>query len=264
MNTIIKIAVCPLDIVWSNFEANLRIVEKTLSTLHPDTDILVLPELFTTGFIQDLQIIEDLAAHYDESLKCILNWSRQFNLAIAGSILAKEDGRIINRGFFIEPSGETTFYDKRHLFCLSPEATLFSAGNQLPPVVRFRGWNISMVICYDLRFPVWCRNKSNRYDILLVPANWPSSRKYAWEHLLIARAIENQCLIVGANRSGSDDYGIYDNLSYVFDAAGQNVSPENKDSNGLFYVRYFRDELLKLRKRLPVGNDADNFTLYTD
>ncbi len=267
MNTTIKIAAYPLDIAWCDCEANLRSVEMALSTLHPDTDILVLPELFTTGFVQDPALIENLAKQSDESFEQIRNWCKQFNLAISGSVLVKDCDGIKNRGFFIEPSGEEMFYDKRHLFCLSPESKIFSGGHQIPPVVRFRGWNISLIVCYDLRFPVWCRNRSNRYDILIIPANWPVSRAYAWKHLLIARAIENQCLVVGANRSGCDDYGVYDNLSYIFDAYGRSISLEGsniKESSDVLYAQYSRDELLKVRKRLPVVHDADEFAINMD
>lgn len=262
-NTNIKIAILPLDIVWCDYEANIQSIDKILSSLHPDTDILVLPELFCSGFVQDTLLIERLASQYDAAIAAIHNWSEQYNIAIAGSLLAKEGENIYNRGFIVEPSGEETFYDKRHLFCLSPEAHLFSRGTSIPPVIRFRGWNISLIICYDLRFPVWCRNRSNSYDILLVPANWPSSRQYAWEHLMIARAIENQCLVVGANRSGSDDYGVYDNLSFIFDASGHKISTDGQEGR-LVYAEYSRDELYKMRKRLPVANDSDRFDINID
>ena len=125
----------------------------------------------------------------------------------------------------------------------------------MPPVIRYRGWNISLVICYDLRFPVWCRNVNNRYDMLIVPANWPSARGYAWRQLLIARAIENQAVIVGADRSGCDDYGDYEYMSYVFDPSGHEIAPcdksdgkcPNRKSSDIFYATYTIDAVNRMR-----------------
>lgn len=213
----------------------------------------------------------------DMTLAAVKLWSSRFNMAIAGSFLASIGSKIVNRGFFVEPSGETTFYDKHHLFCLSAESRLFTQGVENPPVIRFRGWNISMIVCYDLRFPVWCRNSGQRYDILLVPANWASARSYAWRHLLIARAIENQAVVVGANRSGHDDYGDYDHQSFIFDPMGKELAPSatkhTGDASGLetaiapdgfIYAGYDMTQMSKIRSYLPVGNDADRFSILND
>lgn len=259
----IKIAILSLDIVWSNSEQNLQTVEQTLLSLDSDCDILVLPELFNTGFIQDSALLDEWDEDKTKEVEMrIKKLSKQHRIAIAGSMLAREYGKLYNRGFFIEPSGETTYYDKRHLFSLSPEAKLFARGNSLPSVIRYRGWNISMVICYDLRFPVWCRNIESRSDIIIVPANWPISRGYAWKHLLIARAIENQCIVVGANRSGEDDYGKYNGLSFVYDATGHIlVSSNNSEGTNVIYTTCTKEELFKTRTMLPFGKDADDFII---
>lgn len=246
----------------------MNVAEK-LPHLQQGTDILVLPEMFTTGFVQDPMLLDGASSFADATIAAIKGWSSRFNIAIAGSFQTKEAGNTYNRGFFIEPSGETTFYDKRHLFCLSPESRLFTPGNALPPVIRFRGWNISMSICYDLRFPIWCRNRKHRYDIMLVPANWPTARGYAWQHLLIARAIENQAIVVGANRSGSDDYGNYDNLSYIFDPLGRMIAPSQTETGtttdnspeDFLYAEFSKEQLDKMRMKLPVVNDSDDFRL---
>lgn len=261
MNNRINIAVLPLPIAWCDYDSNMAMVHDSLRHLQPGTDILVLPELFSTGFIQDESLIEQMATnHGQEAIYTVRQWSADFNVAIVGSVLIKEDGKYLNRGFFVEPSGEIALYDKRHLFCLSPEAKIFTPGATLPKVVRYRGWNISFVICYDLRFPVWCRNKGNRYDMLIVPANWPSTRGYAWKQLLIARAIENQAVVVGADRSGRDDYGDYENMAYVFDPSGHEIASSR--SHDLLYASYTIDEVNKMRRRLPVGDDADDFDLF--
>lgn len=265
MNSKIKIAVLPLDIAWCDCEKNLMSVASQMQHISHDTDILVLPELFTSGFVQDQALIDKVSSYSDATLAAVRGWSQRFSMAVTGSCQVKENGKIYNRAFFVEPSGETTFYDKRHLFCLSPESKLFQPGNELPPVIRFRGWNISMIVCYDLRFPVWCRNSNHRYDIMIIPANWPASRGYAWKHLLIARAIENQAVVVGANRSGSDDYGDYNNLSYIFDPLGQPISSVNDaketTSSPFIYAEFSKLDLEKMRKRLPVINDSDNFNI---
>lgn len=264
MEKTIKIATLPLNAAWCDVKENMYMLSRKLESIHPDTDLLVLPELFSTGFIQDRILIEDVASmHVDDTLVELRKLSKQYNLAICGSYLARDGAKVLNRGFFIEPSGDETFYDKRHLFCLSPESAIFTRGEKHPPVIRFRGWNISMIICYDLRFPIWCRNKKSRYDILLVPANWPAARAYAWKQLLIARAIENQSIVVGANRSGKDDYGTYDNLSYIIDAGGSITATTENDTDPekIIYSTFTKSGLDKIRQRLPVGQDADEYTL---
>lgn len=263
LNSTLKVATLPLNIKWNDCEHNLMEVASRLHTLAPDTDILVLPEMFTSGFVKTPELLDAVSKYADATLATIKGWSERHNVAIAGSFQVKEDGKTYNRAFFVEPSGETTIYNKRHLFCLSPESQLCAQGTQLPPVIRFRGWNISMIVCYDLRFPVWCRNDQQRYDILLVPANWPSSREYAWKHLLIARAIENQAIVVGANRSGEDEYGNYNNTSFIMDYAGHIVAPKEtpNDASEFIYATFTKEELTKWRSKIPVFNDADNFTV---
>lgn len=255
----LKIATYPMKIAWADPEENLRDVEAMAHKVSADTDILVLPELFSTGFVQDSEVISALAEPTGGStISRIKELSRNYGFAIAGSFLCRIGDKYYNRGFFIEPSGEETYYDKRHLFSLSLEHKVFAAGCSRPPVIRYRGWNISLIVCYDLRFPVWCRNQRNSYDIMLVPANWPSSRGYAWRQLLIGRAIENQAVYIGANRGGSDDFGDYENLSLAVDGLGAVVSVND---NGLVYAVFDHDELLKIRSKLPFGNDADDFAI---
>ena len=273
MDSTIKIAHLPVDIAWADVERNLLNVAEKLSAIRRDVDILVLPELFSTGFIQDEQMLRQLARmSADMTLAAVKLWSSRSNMAIAGSYLDSIGNGYVNRGFFVEPSGETTFYDKSHLFCLSAESKVFTRGKELPPVIRFRGWNISLIVCYDLRFPVWCRNAGHRYDILLVPANWASARGYAWQHLLIARAIENQAVVVGANRSGIDDYGDYNGQSFIFDPYGKVLAPADSGTNdtstdapadGFIYADYMKSQLEKVRSYLPVGRDADRFDIIT-
>ncbi len=262
----ISVAAVPLATEWADIEKNLKKCDEIIANIRPETDIIVLPELFTTGFIVDTQLLENVA---EPPLGRTAKWAaakaRERDMAVAGSYLTVRDGKYYNTSFFVEPSGNATFYDKHHLFCLSPEASLYGQGESEMPVIPFRGWNIAMIICYDLRFPVWCRNKGEKYDLMLVPANWPTARGYAWQHLLIARAIENQTPWVGADRAGSDDYGLYDGLAMICDARGEVVASASTDNpEAVLYASFSRENLLKFRKRLPVGSDADSFSLISE
>ena len=222
----LKIAALPLDIAWTDRDENLFAAANHIHSLPKDVDVIVLPELFTCGFVTDPALLAGLAdsAGSHPSLDAMRKMARAANAAVCGTVpWCLEDGSFVNRCLFVEPDGETTVYDKHHLFTLGNEAKAFTAGAKEIPVVRFRGWNIAMAVCYDLRFPEWLRNRPARYDVLLVPANWPQARAYAWRQLLIARAIENQAYVVGANRSGKDDFGTYDNLTYIFDYLGMPV-----------------------------------------
>ncbi|MCM1033831.1 MAG: nitrilase family protein [Odoribacter sp.] len=265
MSKILTVATVANDIVWGNHDENLAIVGRTLPLLDTDTDLLVLPELFSTGYVSDADALNALAQpNGGSTIRTITSLAAKYNIAIAGSFLARTGNGIYNRAFFIEPSGDETYYDKRHLFSLSSEAQTFRPGTSHIPVIRYRGWNISMIVCYDLRFPVWSRNRSNAYDLLLVPANWPVARAYAWEHLLIARAIENQCCVIGANRSGTDDYGVYDNLSFIYDAMGRSVGerlPRRSAPAPIVTARLSLDEVATARRRMPAATSADDFNL---
>lgn len=261
MNSKLRVAALPLVIEWADKDANIAAVEKALEKLPAGTDVIVLPELFSTGYSDDPDVLAALAErNTGATVDKIKEWAARTGAAIAGSYLASTHPKIYNRGFFIEPSGEETFYDKRHLFSLSKEAQLFAPGDERPRIVRFRGWNISLIVCYDLRFPVWCRCRQGEYDLLLVTANWPKARGYAWEHLLIARAIENQCCVVGANRGGSDVYGDYAGLTYIFDGRGMAVGVQPPDCP--FIVADLDGERQEsYRRNFPVLNDADDFLI---
>lgn len=261
MNSKLRVAALPLVIEWADKDANIAAVEKALEKLPAGTDVIVLPELFSTGYSDDPDVLAALAErNTGATVDKIKEWAARTGAAIAGSYLASTHPKIYNRGFFIEPSGEETFYDKRHLFSLSKEAQLFAPGDERPRIVRFRGWNISLIVCYDLRFPVWCRCRLGEYDLLLVTANWPKARGYAWEHLLIARAIENQCCVVGANRGGSDVYGDYAGLTYIFDGRGMAVGVQPPDCP--FIVADLDGERQEsYRRNFPVLNDADDFLI---
>lgn len=269
MNTItdrLRVAVLPLDIAPADKEANLRAVEAALETLPPGTDIVVLPELFTTGYIDSREALDSLAERNTQgTIDRVRSWADRCGCAFCGSFLASTPPHIYNRAFFIEPNGDETYYDKAHLFSISDEARLLHSGSENIKPVRFRGWNVAMIVCYDLRFPVWCRNINLAYDILLVPANWPQSREYAWSHLLIARAIENQAAVVGADRGGEDRFGIYDGMTRFYNALGMPVggtaAKEHQEDNPWFVADFHKADLYEYRRKFPVSNDADSFSV---
>lgn len=261
INSTLKVVAFPVGIVTGDTGANMHNLEAFMTGIDADTDVVVLPELFSTGFIADKGKMAELAeTNTGETITRLKQLSRRYNVAIAGSFLANTASSLYNRAFFIEPSGDETFYDKRHLFGVSAEASIMKHGGATPPVVRFRGWNIAMIVCYDLRFPVWCRNTGNRYDLLLVVANWPEARAYAWKHLLIARAIENQAYVIGANRGGHDEFGDYDNLTYIFDYLGRPAAEINDRNNAVQSV-LDKVRLNKFRENFPVWKDCDSFEL---
>ncbi len=262
MNPTLRIAAVPLDIAWADPARNLQRMRNAVDDLPAGTDLVVFPELFTTGFINDGALLQTLAEpNSGPTMQAVAALARERNIAIAGSFLARTGQHYYNRGFIVEPSGDETFYDKRHLFCISSEAAVYRPGTDAMPIVRFRGWNLSMIVCYDLRFPAWCRNRNNAYDILLVPANWARARSYAWEHLLIARAIENQAIVVGANRSGNDDYGNYDGLTYIYDVNGMPAGRPAAPGSKIVVADVSHDSIATARRRLPVCQDADCFNI---
>ncbi len=258
-----KICSIPYDIVYASPEDNFVGVAHALSQVEKDTDVVVLPELFTTAFIPDEKNVQALAEPDDgRTVETIRRWAQFFGFAIAGSFLSTDGhGHYYNRAFFIEPLGDATFYDKRHLFPLSTEDKVYSAGSVAPPLIRFRGWTFKLIVCFDLRFPVWCRNTaSNPYDIMLVPSNWPNSRSYPYKTLLAARSIENQAYTVGANRSGIDPYGEYTKSdSAIYDYTGNAIQESRR--NGFLYALPDREELYLYRKKLPFLQAADNWSI---
>ncbi len=260
MSDILKIAALQLDIAWGDRDENMRRVASAIESLPPGIDVLMLPEMFSTGFICDPA--EALAAGErmdGPTLSLLRKWASEYSMAICGSLIIKVDDNVFNRGFFIEPSGDEYFYDKRHLFSFSGEDQAYTRGESAIPVFRYRGWNIAMAVCFDLRFPAWLRNRHGEYDILMIMANWPDSRAYAWQHLLIARAIENQAYVAGCNRGGSDRFGVYSGTSMIIEPKGQPVHIEV--SPGIITADLSRSDLNVFREKFPVYMEGDNFMM---
>lgn len=258
----LNICLFPMSIKWDDMEANFAEFETAVFSIHPQTDLIVLPETFTTGFpvAKDKSEILRMASCWEETIEWLKKVSSARNMAICGTIIAEGNGMARNRAFFIEPSGDVAYADKRHLFTMAGEQKHFEAGNRRL-LVRYRGWNIGMIVCYDVRFPVWCRNVNNEYDLLVAVANWPESRVSAWNALLDARAIENQAYVCGVDCKGTDNAGnVYDGSSKVIDFKGKNISVADSDQ-GFIYATLSRDRLDAFRTKFPAWRDADPFTL---
>ncbi len=263
----LKVAILPLAIEPLEPEKNLRAVEGMIEKLPPGTDIAVLPELFSTGYVNNPEAMRQVAETGNGiTMSALTRLAAKHGCAIAGSFIAKNDvkgNEIFNRAFFIEPGGDVTFYDKHHLFTPSREASIITAGDKICPTIRFRGWNIRLIVCYDLRFPAWCRNTGGRYDVLICPANWGGARHYAFKHLVIGRAIENQAYVVGANRTGADEFGEYHpGMSLIVSHTGKEI--HQTDNSGIVTAELDYERMTKFREHFPALPDADTFTFIDD
>lgn len=250
-----KISILQYSNSWMNADENLAYIQEQLATLPQDIELLVLTEMFTTGVTID---VKDIAETMDgKSMTALKQMASDYDIAICGSILIQEKGNYYNRFVFVKPSGEVQTYDKRHRFTMGLEHTVITAGTSCD-IIEYNGWRIKPQICYDLRFPVWSRNTEN-YDVLIYVSNWPKARDYAYETLLRARAIENQCFVCACNRTGVDGSKIvYNGNSQVIDAKGQTLA-EAKDKEGPMNCDLSKKDLEIFRKRFPVLDDGDAF-----
>jgi predicted amidohydrolase len=249
---------------WENISANLKMFSEKLSVVSK-TDLIVLPETFSTGFSMNPKFAETMEGTAVEWLK---NTAQKKNCVVCGSLMINEEESFYNRFIWMQPDGEFLTYDKRHLFCISDEPKFFTPGTERL-IVELKGWKICPLICYDLRFPGWARNVVGEnttnglpaYDILLYVANWPERRNVAWKTLLPARAIENQAYVIGANRVGVDEKNIsHSGDSMVIDALGKILYHKENDED-VFTIELNYEELQKVREQLPFLNDADDFVL---
>ncbi len=258
----LRIALLQSHIHWHNPEQNLVHFGQMVQEVQ-DADLIVLPETFTTGF--SMQAHSYAQTEDSPVFEEIYRWAKQQNAAIVGSLFVQNNGKFYNRLFFITPSNERFFYDKKHLFSMAKEHQYYQAGAQ-QLLVSYKNWKIAPLICYDLRFPVWCRNRLEpdgqtlAYDLLLFVANWPQRRADAWEALLRARAIENLCYTVGLNRVGTDGNGIvYDGRSGVYDFMGAQLVGGKEES--IYHITLSHKVLKKHREDFPAHLDADAFAL---
>ncbi|WP_056928805.1 nitrilase-related carbon-nitrogen hydrolase [Candidatus Symbiothrix dinenymphae] len=265
----IRVSIVQSALVWEDKAANLRHFYELLKPLRGQADIAVLPETFTTGFSATACELAETNDGY--TVKSIQAWADELDLAIAGSFLAKNAvGEVFNRGFFIAPHATPVFVDKRHLFRIGGENKLLTAGASCP-IIAYKGWNIRLIVCYDLRFPVWMRNRVAgeyaagehtgsplQYDLLICTANWPHTRDYIWTTLLQARAIENWCYVCGVNRIGEDGNGVaHAGNSTLFDFWGKARAYAEANREAVITTNLSKQLLLNFREKFAMWRDAD-------
>ncbi len=259
---------------WEDKKANLEMLEEKIFSISQPTEIVVLPEMFSTGFsMQPEKLAETMQ---DETVQWMKRIATGKKIILTGSVIIKEEknpgwpaDRFYNRLIWMLPKGQFGYYDKRHLFAYADEDKHYSAGNKRL-IASVKGWKINLFVCYDLRFPVWTRQSPSRkeqnsfeYDVLIYVANWPEKRITAWKTLLQARAIENQCYAVGINRVGEDGNKIYySGDSMVIDPLGE-ILYHKKDEEDIFTLNLDRSHLEKIREKFPFWKDADQFNIIT-
>lgn len=267
MNKPLKVHVLQYDIVWHDPDANFDTIRRMLQNITAQglivlnqLNLLVLPEMFTTGFSMDTQQA-DLTD--GKTLSFLQQIAKEKQALVLGSAIIKHENHYFNRLFAVHPNGNFATYDKRHLFRMANEQDYYAAG-QHQLIIKYEGWRIMPLICYDLRFPVWSRNRlnaENGYDLLIYIANWPSKRIHHWERLLQARAIENQCYAIGCNRIGTDAKNIhYSGNSLIINFHGDILQKE-VDNESILQTELSYEELSKYRKYFPAYLDADEFSL---
>lgn len=246
------------DLVWENPKENLAFFEKEIKALSTKTDIVILPEMFSTGFTMNP---EKVAETMNGNTVCwMLKMATEFDIAILGSVVISDANDYYNRMIFVHPSKKIETYDKRHSFTLAGEDKAYTSGHKRL-IVTYKGWRICPLICYDLRFPVWARNTKD-YDLLIYVANWPVARIKAWSTLLTARAIENISYVIGVNRTGTDVNNLeYSGNSLIIDYLGEQLTEIEAHKTGTLKATLLKNKLESTRKKLNFLNDMDSFKI---
>jgi len=256
------------EIFWEDKTLNLRMLEEKINRIQQKTEVVILPEMFSTGFVTDpTKLAEDMDG---VSVNWMRRMSAQKKVILTGSLIIKENGHFYNRLLWVLPNGQMGQYDKRHLFGYAKEDQYFTEGNKRL-IASVKGWRINLLVCYDLRFPVWSRQanllseeQGLEYDVLIYVANWPQSRGHMWRTLLQARAIENQCYTIGVNRVGTDGNSIYySGDSMVVDPLGEVLYQKTQDEDTYTFTLE-RNDLQLIRQKMPFWKDADQFVLLKD
>jgi len=258
MRNTLKIAIIQTHLIWEDPQANRKHFEERINTISNEVDMIILPEMFTSGFTMNaLKIAETMHGATINWLKSI---AKDKDVAIIGSLVITENNNYYNRLICAKPSGDLIQYDKRHTFTLAGEHNVYTAGTE-KVIFNYLGWNICPLICYDLRFPVWARNTED-YDVLLYVANWPKPRINAWDALLKARAIENMCYCIGVNRIGLDGLNYeYTGHSGAYDVLGNRLDSISENEEKVEIISLDKSMIGKYRAKLNFLNDRDNFNL---
>lgn len=252
---------------WEDKEANLHMFSEKIRVYSEPVDVIALPEMFTTGFtMQAEKFAEPMEGPTHQWMREI---AKTRNVAITGSFIVKDGDYYYNRMLWVNPDGSTVFYDKRHLFRMANEDKHYASGIKRA-IVEYKGWKICLQVCYDLRFPVWSRNRFKNvdgkaeaeYDVILYVANWPERRSHVWKTLLMARAMENSVYVVGVNRVGNDNsFTYYTGDSAIYDFKGALITGAMISTEEIMSTRLSMQDLREYRKSFPVGLDADDFTI---
>lgn len=258
MSENLNIAFIQADLKWEDINANRKLFSEAIEKISNDVELIILPEMFTTGFSMNAA---ELAENTDaETLSWMREMARKKSAAITGSVIISENGNYYNRLFFVFPDGTYKLYDKRHTFTLAKEDGTYTAGKDRL-IIDYKGWKICPLICYDLRFPVFSRNTVD-YDLLIYVANWPKKRVDAWDALLKARAIENMSYCVGLNRTGEDGDGyIYNGHSAIYDPLGKEITSLNREEVFTEEISLNKNYLKEVRSKLKFLQDRDSFSL---
>ena len=254
----LKIALIQTDLYWENPTANMGMLEEKIATITESVDLIILPEMFTTGFTMNPATVAEPMNL--TTFKWMRQMAAQTGAVITGSFVVKEGQNYFNRLLWMQPDGEFDYYDKRHLFRVAKEHESYTGGTQRI-IKEWKGWKICPLICYDLRFPVWARNVNLEYDLLLYVANWPAVRRQVWNTLLQARAIENLSYVVGVNRVGEDANGMaHSGDSALIDFKGEVVFRKTDEEEIVLYSLQ-KEPLTTFRERFPAHLDADEFVI---
>lgn len=255
----LSISIIQTKLLWEDKEGNLEHFQGKIERIDTATDIIILPEMFTTGFLMNPKPFAEKMT--GQTVSWMKEMAQKSAAAIAGSIIIEEDGKYLNRFLFVKPDGGLQYYDKRHLFAMAGENKFYKQGTA-NTIINYKGWKIMPQICYDLRFPVWSRN-TNAYDLLIYVANWPEKRIAHWDALLKARAIENQAFVVGVNRIGKDDNNYqYSGNSAVYSPLGEQFSKTKPNEDTVENISLNREFVQNTRKSLPFLSDKDIFQIF--
>jgi predicted amidohydrolase len=250
------------DLFWEEKKANLEMFKRKIESIKEKTEIVILPEMFNTGFSMKPELFAEKMD--GETVNWMKRIAAEKKIILTGSLMVEENGKYFNRLIWMLPNGEYGIYDKRHLFAYAHENEHYSAGNK-KLIASVKGWKINLQICYDLRFPVWARQAAggleNKYDLLINVANWPEKRSVAWKTLLRARAIENQCFVIGVNRVGKDGDNIsYNGGSTIIGPLGEMIYQKD-DEEDIFTYTLEKEKVIETRNHFPFWKDADGFII---
>ena len=266
----LTITIIQPNLQWENKRANLAMLSQKIKNIKEKTEVVILPEMFSTGFSMQPEV---LAEKMDgQTMQWMKRISADKKIILTGSIISEENEKYFNRLIWMLPNGEYGYYDKRHLFAYAMEHQHYTAGSKRL-IAQVKGWKINLMVCYDLRFPVWARQSPSpslspggegheqEYDVSIFVANWPAKRSHAWKTLLQARAIENQCYVIGVNRVGEDGNKIYySGDSMIVDPLGE-ILYQKANEEDIFTYTLQKEKLNEVREKFPFWKDADEFNL---